>query len=172
MTIDFQFSIAPDWDEINQANKKTEHHLRSMPLTEESIDTCTMVICELMENGIKYGVGHEPVVIQVNMHEDMLRIQVENTVDAESHVHLKELDRTLQWIRGVQDPYQAFLERIRQISREPMQGAKSNLGLIRIAHEGRANLDFILHENNRLSVSAMTRVDTDYQPVIPPESCT
>lgn len=169
MTTEFEFSIHPDWTAISAANEQTEAHLRSLPLSADSVDTCTMVICELMENGIKYGVADHPIHVTVRMTEDLVRIQVENTVDSRSLAHLKELDRTLQWIRGVQDPYQAFLERIRQISREPMDGGKSNLGLIRIAHEGRANLDFILQENNRLSVSAMTRVDVEHTPVNHPE---
>lgn len=161
MTTDFEFSIRPDWDEIGGANEQTEGYLRSLPLSDDSVYTCTMVVCELMENGIKYGVADELIHIAVKMTDDLVRIQVENTVDSQSLSYLNELDRTLQWIRGVQDPYQAFLERIRQISREPLEGGKSNLGLIRIAHEGRANLDFILKENNRLSVSAMTRVDVE-----------
>ena len=67
--------------------------------------------------------------MSVTITEADISIQVDNAVSQQSRNHLAELDRTLQWIRGVQDPYQAYLERIREISREPMNMARSCLGL-------------------------------------------
>ena len=73
-----------------------------------------------------------------------------------AHYHLRKLDKTLQWIRGFQDPFQAYVERIKQISRKPFDDEISGLGLVRIAYEGNAILDFFLSEDNQLNVSAVS----------------
>ena len=70
--------------------------------------------------------------------------------------HLRKLDKTLQWIRGFQDPFQAYVQRIRKISRKPLDDEFSGLGLTRIAYEGQAILDFFLTEGNQLNVSAIS----------------
>lgn len=149
------FTIQPDWQEISRINDQTRAFLNRTDLPETVIETYTMVICELLENGIKYGRDGEQIEIRVALSDTDISIEVDNAVDEQARRHLSELDRTLQWIRGVQDPYQAYLERIREISREPLNLAKSCLGLIRIAYEGRASLDFIIDDNDRLSVSAL-----------------
>ncbi len=149
------FTVKPDWGEIARINDQTRAFLASTRLPVTTIDTYTMVICELLENGIKYGRAGELIEVSVSIGQSSINIQVNNAIADNSRSHLRELDRTLQWIRGVQDPYQAYLERIREISREPMDMSKSCLGLIRIAYEGRASLDFILDDNDRLSVYAM-----------------
>lgn len=161
------FNIQPDWQEIARINEQTQAFLRQTDLPDTAIDTYTMVICELLENSIKYGNEGEAIEVKVTITETNISIEVDNAVSQQSRIHLAELDRTLQWIRGVQDPYQAYLERIREISREPMNMARSCLGLVRIAYEGRANIDFILDDNDRLSVSAMAPLNRN--PSRPPE---
>lgn len=158
MNDELRFTIQPDWQEIARINAQTVAFLNDTSLSQAAIATYTMVICELMENGIKYGRMNETIDVAVKITKDHIRIQVDNKIDHGVRAHLKELDRTLQWIRGSQDPYQAFLERVREISREPLNEARSCLGLVRIAYEGRANLDFILDDDDRLSVSAMARL--------------
>lgn len=164
------FSIQPDWHEIARINDQTQEFLRQTNLPETAIDTYTMVICELLENSIKYGSEGETIEVSVTITEADISIQVDNAINSHNRPHLAELDRTLQWIRGVQDPYQAYLERIREISREPLNMARSCLGLVRIAYEGRANIDFILDDNDRLSVSALAplnRAPLNRQPEVP-----
>lgn len=164
------FSIQPNWHEIARINDQTQAFLRQTDLPETAIDTYTMVICELLENGIKYGSDGENIDVTVIIGDADISIQVDNTVSSDNRPHLAELDRTLQWIRGVQDPYQAYLDRIREISREPMNMARSCLGLVRIAYEGRASIDFILDDNDRLSVSALAplnRAPLNRQPEVP-----
>ncbi|TGG92097.1 ATP-binding protein [Natronospirillum operosum] len=154
MSDSITFTIEPDWREIDRINNQAREFLAQTLLASSGVDTYTMVLSELMENGIKYGRGNKPIEVSVKVTRRSIRIQVDNYVDAAQLPSLKNLDRTLQWIRGIQDPYQAFLERVRQIAREPLSDGKSCLGLVRIAYEGRADLDFIL-EDDRLSVSAV-----------------
>lgn len=158
MMDELSFTVMPDWTEIDRINTRTREFLDNTPLTDSAVDTFTMVISELMENAIKYGRPGSQVDVSVLITHRQIRIRVDNEVQAEDIPNLKNLDHTLQWIRSVHDPYQAFLERIRALSREPMNEGKSCLGLVRIAYEGRADIDFVL-EGDRLSVSAIASLN-------------
>lgn len=148
------FNVTSNWSEIDHINIRTRDFLSDTSLSQGEVDTFTMVITELMENAIKYGQDDAYIEVAVTITGTDIQIRVDNQIDHNQIPSLKRLDHTLQWIRGIHDPYQAFLERIRQIAREPLSDSKSCLGLVRIAYEGRAIIDFILEEN-RLSVSAI-----------------
>ena len=70
--------------------------------------------------------------------------------------NLKILDKTIQWIRGFQNPLEAYTERLKEVSKKPLNDENSGLGLVRIAYEGKAILDFFVSENSLLNVSALT----------------
>lgn len=158
MTNELAFSVQSDWREIDQINTRTRAFLDNTSLSTGEVETYTMVISELMENAIKYGRAHADIDLAVGITATHIHIRVDNQVDQDHIPNLKQFDYTLQWIRGIHDPYQAFLERIREISREPLSDGKSCLGLVRIAYEGHADIDFILDEN-KLSVSAIASLN-------------
>ncbi|MCC5810768.1 MAG: hypothetical protein JJU06_10380 [Ectothiorhodospiraceae bacterium] len=158
MNDELRFTIRPDWQEIDRINEQAREFLGRTSLPEPEIDTYTMVVCELLENGIKYGRPNENISVTVRIADDTIMIQVSNKVRPDARLHLEELDRTLQWIRGIQDPYQAYLERVLEISRESLSETKSCLGLVRIAYEGGAEIDFVLDEDDTLSVSAVAQL--------------
>ncbi len=158
MNDELRFSIRPDWREIDRINEQAMEFLSRTSLPEAAIDTYTMVICELLENSIKYGRANENIDVRVRIVEDTITIQVSNKVRPDARSHLLELDRTLQWIRGTQDPYQAYLERVLEISRESLTESRSCLGLVRIAYEGGAEIDFVLDDGDTLSVSAVAQL--------------
>lgn len=156
MTHELNLTLRPDWQEVEQLNEQAMEFLRGTGIADAEVDTYTMVICELAENGIKYGDPSQPISLDVQVRAKTVSVQVKNKVRSEAQGHLRELDQTLQWIRGVQDPYQAYLERIRELSREPIANARSCLGLIRIMYEGRSDVDFVL-DDDTLNVSAQSR---------------
>lgn len=157
MKNELTLKIQSDWREIERINTEAHEFLSATSLPSSAVDTYTMVICELLENGIKYGRENETIEIMVSITERQVSIQVANKVKRMDYPHLQALDRTLQRIRGVQNPYQAYLERVGEISREPLGEARSCLGLVRIAYEGNASLDFIL-EDDTLNVSAVSHL--------------
>jgi hypothetical protein len=65
----------------------------------------------------------------------------------------------IQWIRGFQDPFEAYVERMKIVSAQPYSNGESGLGLTRIAYEGRSVIDFYVDEGNVLAVSAVYRRD-------------
>jgi len=99
------------------------------------------------------------VTVRVKIADKTITVQVSNPVGKSTESYLSELDRTIQWVRSFQDPFEAYVDRMKAISREPLDASKSGLGIARITYEGRAALDFYLEEDNTLSVSAVSNID-------------
>jgi len=74
-----------------------------------------------------------------------------------SDENLRRLDETIQWIRGYQSPFEAYVEKLKEVSTGENQG-ESGLGLVRIAYEGQSILDFYVDEQNMLAMSAVYRL--------------
>lgn len=154
-----KLSMKPEWNEIEKIREKSHDFLVSQGIKNDSVHAFTMVIRELIENSVKYGKfgsTQNKVTLCINISNNVIIAEVINPVDETVLKHLRNLDKTLQWIRGFQDPFQAYVERIKQISRKPFDDQISGLGLVRIAYEGNAILDFFLSEGNQLNVSAVS----------------
>ena len=75
--------------------------------------------------------------------------------------NLSKLDKRIQWIRSFQDPFEAYIERIKEVSKKPLHDKESGIGLVRIAYEGNALLDFFVNDNSTVNVSAVTNIEED-----------
>ncbi len=156
--------VKPNWEEIEQVRNSSSEFLRSHGFSGDAVNALTMVISELIENGIKYGNFKAPenkVILTIHIGSRVVTVEVVNPVDETAHVHLRRLDRTIQWIRGYQDPFQAYTERIRAVSKRPLRDKESGLGLVRIAYEGKSILDFFVGDDNILNVSAVSILEED-----------
>lgn len=162
-----KLAVKPEWHEIEEARNKTSIFLQSLGLTTDSVHALTMVMSELIENSVKYGYFPLPVDnVEVDIHQNENIITVEvinpvNPVDESAYNHLKKLDKTIQWIRGYQDPFEAYVEKLKEVSRRPLNDEESGLGLVRIAYEGQAILDFFVGEDGSLNVSAVSNFQGD-----------
>jgi two-component sensor histidine kinase len=158
---ELDLQVKSEWPEVGRVNEAVASFLESCRLTPDAVAQYTMVVCELVENGIKYGYfpsGRSVVRVLVKVARGTISVQVINPVGESSQAYLAELDRTIQWVRGFQAPFEAYIARMKAISREPIDNDKSGLGLVRITYEGRAVLDFFLDENDTLSVSAVSDI--------------
>lgn len=159
--------VKPVWPEIEEARNKSSKFLKSLSLTIDSVHALTMVVSELVENGVKYGnftVPEDTVKVDIHKNQDTITVEVINPVnltDEAAYKHLKKLDKTIQWIRGYQDPFEAYVERLKEVSRRPLNDEENGLGLVRIAYEGKAILDFFVGEGGSLNVSAVSIVQGD-----------
>ncbi len=157
-----EFSLKPDWDEIEKIRNESVDFLQSQELSDDTIHSLSMIISELIENGIKYGnfkIVKNKMFVIINIERSTVTIEVLNPVDDNCFNHLKRLDKTIQWIRGYQDPFEAYIERIKEVSKKPLNDSESGIGLVRIAYEGEAMLDFFLCEDNMLNVSTVSKID-------------
>lgn len=151
-------AVEAKWDEIEIIRNQSTVFFESHGLTMDSVQALTMVVSELIENGIKYGKftsQKNEVTLDIRVHDDFVLVETTHPTDGTAYTHLKQLDKMIQWIRGYQDPFQAYAERLREVSRKSLNDEGSGLGLSRIAYEGKAILDFFLDENEFLSVSAV-----------------
>jgi hypothetical protein len=156
-----RLKIKPDWKEINKLRDSSILFLEKHRFSSELIHSLTMILCELVENSIKYGNfenSNREVVINLDIGKNHITIEVNNPVAQINAAHLQRLDSTIQWIRGYQDSFQAYVEKLKEISRKPMDDEESGLGLARIAYEGKAILDFFVLDDV-LNVSAISKYD-------------
>lgn len=159
-----KLTVKPNWEEIEEVRNSSGEFFKSHGFSGDVVNALTMVISELIENGIKYGnfkVPENEVILTIHIGSRVVTVEVVNPVDETARDHLKRLDRTIQWIRGYQDPFQAYTERIRAVSKRPLLDKESGLGLVRIAYEGKSILDFFVGDDNILNVSAVSILEED-----------
>jgi hypothetical protein len=159
-----EFNVKPEWEEIEKIRNQSAEFLQTHKLADDTVHSLSMIISELIENGIKYGnfkMIENRVVVIINIGRNAVTIEVLNPVDESAFEHLSKLDKTIQWIRGYQDPFEAYIERIKEVSKKPLKDAESGIGLVRIAYEGKALLDFFVGDNSILNVSVVSNIEGD-----------
>jgi hypothetical protein len=151
--------IPPEWDAIHTAWEPCERLFTSHGLNRDETYGLCMVARELLENAVKYGRyegGRPPIELSVEIGPREVTLEVKSPVGVELH-DLNEFDRTIQWIRGFQDSFEAYVERLKLASARAFGTGKGGLGIARIAYEGRCAVDFYVDASNTLSVSAVYR---------------
>lgn len=150
--------LKSDWSELDRVSDSIKSFFANSDLTKDDLDAVKMVTTELVENGIKYGYfpdSETRVELTLRKKKNRIVIEVKNKVKDSELVHLRRLDAKIQWIRGYQNPFEAYVERLKEISNKNLAEGESGLGLVRIAYEGQSILDFYLNEENLLAVSAV-----------------
>jgi hypothetical protein len=151
-------SILADWDKIEGIREKGEDFFKTHNLPHDDMQALVMVLNELVENAVKYGSGKggdNEIRLRIEFSDKMVTIEVMNHVNGSSEVHLERLDHMIQWIRGHQNSFESYIERIKEVSTKPFDDEESGLGLVRVAYEGKSIIDFFVDNNNLLTVSAI-----------------
>lgn len=149
--------LEPSWSELDKISEILESFFNHNSIPEEHFDPIYMVTTELVENGIKYGAfsNHiNKILLTLRMKKNRVLIEVTNPISEKTAAHLSKLDSQIQWIRGFQNPFEAYVERLREVSSKTLEEGESGLGLVRIAYEGQSVLDFYIDEFNNLTVIA------------------
>lgn len=161
MTSKLTTDFPPDWDRIQGAWDACQEYLGNQGVDPDASYALCTVVLELLENAVKYGGFHsdtDRIRLEVRTHDNALTtIEVRTPLSGDT-AHLRRLDRMLQWIRGFQDPFEAYVERLKEVAATPFGDNETGLGLVRIAYEGQCILDFIVDDSNVLAMSAV------YQP--------
>ncbi len=153
-----EVSLNPEWSELDKISGILKSFLDPSEFTEDHFSAVYMVTTELVENGIKYGYFPDStskvrLILKKKRHRFIM--EVKNPIKETELEHLKRLDSKIQWIRGYQNPFEAYVERLKEVSSKHLAEGESGLGLVRIAYEGQAILDFFVNEENILAVSAV-----------------
>lgn len=149
--------LAPEWSELDKINPLLRDFFEKNSLSREHFDFVYMVATELVENGVKYGFfpsDYPKIMLKFSKKKNRILVEVKNHVSETAIKHLNELDAKIQWIRGFQNPFEAYIERLKEVSSKQLEEGESGLGLVRIAYEGQSVLDFYIDENNNLTVTA------------------
>jgi hypothetical protein len=157
MHVTLQLSLRPVWDEIDALGGRCTDFFKAEGLDADAQNALAMVACELAENATKYGhfqTDKEAVKVSLEVQPAHVTVTAINPVTPAEADSLAVLDHTIQWIRGFQDPFQAYLERLRDVSSQSLDSVESRLGLVRIAYEGQSTLDFYVGADGMLVVSA------------------
>ncbi len=154
-----EIKLRPIWGEIDRARDECRSFLEELGSTEETADALCMIASEILENAIKYGYftsETQEFTFKMEAGKDGMLVQAWSPLPSAGIVeNLRRLDSIIQWIRSFQSPFQAYLERLKLVAGQPLDDNESGLGLIRIAYEGEAILDFYVNEDDILYVSAL-----------------
>ncbi len=157
MAILLETRIEPTWDAVKSAWDICYQALQKAGLKPDETDALSMAAHELLENAVKYGAFSPGDRIGLRIAREPSGIVVEVRHPVGSSAELRRLDETIQWIRGFQDPFEAYVEKMKEVSSHRWAPGQSGLGLARVAYEGQCILDFYVDESNILSFSAVYR---------------
>jgi hypothetical protein len=150
--------MKPDRGEIETAKEESRKLFRLNGFPDNTTDVLSMVVGELLDNALKFGCYKNStsyITYSVHINDVKVIIEVKNPIDEEGNYHIKRLDKTIQWIRGHQNPLEAYMKRVKEIALMPADDAESGLGLVRVACEGKSIVDFYVNNENVISVSAV-----------------
>ncbi len=154
-----ELTLKSKWDEIDRAREECRAFLKDLGAAEETCDSLVMIASEILENAIKYGSfksEDDEFTFKLEAGSDGMLVQAWSPLPADGmSENLRRFDSIVQWIRSFQSPFQAYLERLKLVAGHPLDDSESGLGLIRIAYEGEAIIDFYVNEEDILYVSAL-----------------
>jgi hypothetical protein len=153
-----ELTVPRDWAAVKAVWDRCRTVLAEAGLRPDEAYALAMVGQELLENAVKYGASGPGEVLRMRLRveRDEVTVEVASRVGVDD-AHLKSFDQTVQWIRSFQDPFEAYVERLKEVAAAPYAHGTSGLGLTRIAYEGRCALDFYVDAGNTLAVSAVYR---------------
>lgn len=152
-----ELRLKPDWDAVKAAWEDCRSLFRLQGFDDDTAYALSMAAQELLENAVKYGhfaQSGSDIQLVVTVRPKDVTIEVRNPVTPNSAA-LKDFDQTVQWIRGYQNPFEAYVQRLKEVSAQPFAPDRSGLGLTRVAYEAGCLLDFVVNEANELTVSAI-----------------
>jgi len=154
-------NIIPNWDEIETTQNILSDILKDEGFDQDTIDSQIMVISELIENAIKYShftSKFPKIEATIKITKRNITIEVKSPANEESNVHIIRLDKTIQWVRGFQNPFEAYVMRLKKIAIKPLSDKDSGLGIVRIAYEGQSVVDFYINDENIISISSVYQI--------------
>ena len=149
---------------MEKIRQRTSSFLKSHGISEDIVHAQFRVIRELIKTGMKYGEflpADTDIMINIQVDENTITIETKNPINETGFERLKELEQTIQFIRGYQDPFEAFMIARKEASINSPHGHSNALDLSRIAYEEKALLDFFVNENNILQLSAISRLEAN-----------
>jgi hypothetical protein len=160
----YMFNLKLNGTEIDRAGEKGSNFLISHGFTNDTVQAQIMILKELINNGKQFENTTEPddeITVFFLVEEKAITVEIRKAVEESNQRQLNELDKTIQLIRGYQDPFEPYMKKIRENPGISMNGDAYGIGLARIAYEAGAVLDFFVDEDNILNLSAVRSLNGD-----------
>jgi hypothetical protein len=152
-----ELRLPPHWEVLPSAWEPCCDLLGAAGLSRDDVFALCMVVQELLENAVKYGrFEHDgdAITVRVSASDEDVVIEVRNPLGVDDP-ELQQFEQSIQWIRGFQDPFEGYVEKLKRVSQYRYGDGKSGLGLTRMAYEGHCLLDFYVDDENTVSVCAV-----------------
>ena len=153
-----KLNLKPDGEWIESAGQKGSHFLKSHGVPDDTVKIQIRMLNELIKNGLSYGrlkPSNNEISIGIQVTDSAITIEVLNPIDTTRQDRLKEFDETIRFIRGYQDPFEAYTLLKQKILNSSSAFEAPYLDLIKTACDANMVLDFFINENNILNQSAV-----------------
>jgi hypothetical protein len=158
----FRFNVKPCCKDIEILGEKGSEFLKSHGLSENTVCAQMAILKELISSGKKFGnlkTSENTMTALLIIENDTIIAEISRPVHESSFSQLDELDKTIQWIRGYQDPFEAYTTKGREVADNLNNSDTKEYGLARIAYEAGAIVDFYVSEDNILNLSAVKSIN-------------
>ena len=159
-----EFGLKSNGGEIKKLERKSSNFLKSKGYSDEVIETQLMILKELIISCKEFDdprTSEFEMSVQLHLEDDAITLEVKKPVCESDCGKLEELDKTIQWIRGYQDPLEPYMTNFAEASGVSHIAETNGLGLARIAHESDAIIDFYVNEDNVLNLSAVSNLSAE-----------
>jgi hypothetical protein len=151
------FFLDSNGSAIQKVREKISKFFKLHGLSSKTVHEQVMIIKELLKACTQYSgfnSQQDKRKIQIHINRNKITVEVSNQINDNQNKQIQELDKTIQFIRGYQDPFEAFLK-LKATSNNGSDG----LVLAKLSYEGKATLDFFVSEDNVMSMSAVRMID-------------
>jgi hypothetical protein len=159
-----EFELKYGSGETEKLEQKCSNFLKYHGCPEGTIQAQLMILRELVLSGEKLD-GCRPseseTTVHLHIENDSITVEVKKPVDESTYGKLQELDKTIQWIRGCQDPLEPYMIKPAETADTYHISGANGLALARLAYEANAIIDFYVSEDNILNLSAVRNLDAD-----------
>lgn len=158
-TVLLALSVPPDWARIDPVREAVQLSVRAAYAPVLIGDRVAIVVSELLENAIKYGLeGPIDVVLEGDVRR--LRVSVTNGV-RDGCRRTRKLSTHIDWIESFEDPQQAYMACLTMAFQRPddPSATGSGLGLARIRYEGGCSLGVTTPARGLITVEASQLID-------------
>lgn len=157
-----KLNLEPIDQNIGKLRQKIGIFLKSHDISDDVIHSQFRVISELIKTGIKYSSfspADTKIMVTVQVEGNIITAEIYTPINETGFDRLKELEQTIQFIRGYQDPFEAFTIAQKEAFIYSSHKHSNALDLSRVTYEENVFLDFFVNENNVLQLSAIKRFD-------------
>ena len=164
MNKSIKFKFRPNSRDIKKVSEKSTEFLRLNGFSDQTVESQDIIIRELTRKGknlANLGSSDIEMTLLLLIDKNTITVEIKKPIKESGNEQLDNLDKTIQWIRGYQDPFEPYMIKLREASDRPNEFDANGLELAKIAYKAGAILDFYVSEDNILNISAVRNYNED-----------